>query len=169
MKRLLLLAVLAPALAAGCASKPLQQEDHWNARSISPRVGRVLTGYDPDRDGSYLDYQWEQKRDVSLMFKRHFMNWNPENPFHAPDESMYKPRPLNSPFPRPQHYFLPDLGAHSIIATFSPGGGDEFFNGNAETFRPLGSVISVAVPEREGENDEEFSDLNPNVPIGRKN
>lgn len=179
MKRLLLLALLAALPAAGCASKPLQAEDHWNARSISPRMGRVLTGYSTDQHGTYLDYQWEQKRQARLMFQRHFLNWNPENPFQQEDPSLYAPRPVNSPVPHFQHYFFPYMLDHSILGTFSPGGGDEFFNGLATTARPLGEVSTAVVrpvnevltsfvDESKSGPSKEFSDLNPNVPIGKR-
>ncbi len=168
MKRsLLVLAALAPVLAAGCASKPQQIEDHWNARSIAPRTARVMTGYTSDEHGSYLDYQWKVKQERKLMAQRHFLNWNPENPFQADDPSYNAPRPKNSPLPNLPSYVL-SLD-QSLAGTISEGGAGEFVDGFATTARPIGVTITTVTGQaKRPRSEREYSDLNPNVPVGQR-
>ncbi len=146
-------ACLVTALFSACNADPnTNATDHWNAAYIAPRFQRAALGYDAERDGRYVDYQYANKKSIYLTMKRHFLNQNPENPFQAVDEGFYEPRPVSSIVPRPWEYinfegiawgaiisgatggiFFP-VPIDSIIGTFSEGGGDEFKEGIRQTF-----------------------------------
>lgn len=175
MKTITLLAVTALALLSGCASKPLEAENHWSSRSIAPRATRFFLGYDADKDGKYIDYQWRNKKAIHLVAKRYFLNHNPENPFQTPDEEWYAPRPTHSPLPRVWNYvhleglafgaiifgattgmsgtgvFVP-LPVDSLIATLTDKQGtDEFVAGFETVFRPLGVLTATTLDVTVGE------------------
>ena len=78
---------------------PSKAHEHWNNESIAPRIARVMLGYDPDLHESYRDYQWENKLHIAKTLQRHFINWNPDNPFQPDDPDYYAPRPVHSPQP----------------------------------------------------------------------
>jgi len=164
MKKLSLACAAAVTLATGCTTSPSRADDHWNSESIAPRVTRVFLGYEPDEDGSYRDYQWKNKQHINLTAKRHFLNWNPDNPNHADDPSLRAPRPNHSLLPRPWNYihlegmafaaiaygaggpFFP-IPVDSLIGTLERGGNDEFVAGLETTFRPIG-VLTLSTLNR---------------------
>ncbi|MCB9915682.1 MAG: hypothetical protein H6828_11115 [Planctomycetes bacterium] len=145
-------------LVTSCVSSPSAAHEHWSSRSVAPQMSRVLLGYDPDTDGEYLDYQWENKLHIAKTMQRHLLNWNPDNPFQPDDPDYYKPRPLHSPLPNPVNYFHVEsmvIGAclfgagafvpvpvDSVIATLSPGGKEEFVEGLSVTFEPMRVVTA---------------------------
>ncbi len=156
----LLCAAAAALCLSSCVSSPSKAHDHWNSASVAPQMSRVFLGYEPDVDGDYIDYQWKNKLHIAKTLQRHFLNWNPDNPFQAEDPDYYAPRPNHSPFPNPLNYFhfesvaigavlygaggaFVPLPIDSLIATFSPGGGEEFVAGLSTTFKPL-RVITVS-------------------------
>jgi hypothetical protein len=143
--------LIATLLSACNATSETYATDHWNDKSIPLRFQRAALGYDAERDGRYVDYQYANKKSIYLTIKRHILNQNPENPFQAVDEEFYEPRPPNSILPRPWEYinyeglawgaiisgatggiFIP-VPIDSIIGTFSEGGGDEFKEGIRRT------------------------------------
>ncbi|MDP6538387.1 MAG: hypothetical protein QF410_02465 [Planctomycetota bacterium] len=154
MKQLPLLAALASLVLGACTTSPSRDWDHWNAESVAPRMSRVFLGYEPDVDGSYRDYQWEQKKHINQLAKRYFLNWNPENPFQDEDPYWDAERPNHSPFPMPLHYFHLEalafggifyaagagfiaLPVDSILGTLEDGGTEEFVAGIGTTLDPL--------------------------------
>lgn len=156
----LLCAAAAALVFSSCVSSPSKAHDHWNAASVAPQMSRVFLGYEPDVDGLYVDYQWQNKLHIAKTLQRHFLNWNPDNPFQPEDPDYYAPRPVHSPFPNPINYFnweslawgavmygvtgtfIP-LPVDSLIATFSDGGAEEFVAGLSLTFKPL-RVITIS-------------------------
>ena len=155
----LLCAGAAALLLASCVTSPSEANDHWSGRSVAPQMSRVFLGYDPDTDGEYVDYQWQNKLHIAKTLQRHFLNWNPDNPFQPEDEDYYAERPIHSPLPNPLNYFHVEslvfgaifygagafvpIPVDSIIATLAPGGGEEFVAGLSLTFRPL-RVLTVS-------------------------
>jgi hypothetical protein len=149
----LTVACLVTTLFSACNADPNTNATvHWNSASIAPRFQRAALGYDAERDGRYVDYQYANKKSIYLTIDRHFLNSNPENPFQAENEEFYEPRPVSSILPRPWEYinyeglawgaivagasggiFIP-IPIDSIIGTFSEGGGEEFNEGIRETF-----------------------------------
>ena len=78
------LAALATALlASSCGATGEQINDHWNFRSVQPRIERAATGYDPSRHSTYSEYSSKQWSEFSLTLKRHLLNYNPDNPFQV--------------------------------------------------------------------------------------
>ncbi|MBL8857658.1 MAG: hypothetical protein JNL28_04015 [Planctomycetes bacterium] len=162
MKLLSPLALAAACFVAGCNASPdTNTHDHWNARGVGPSFTRAVLGFDADRDGSYIDYQYRNKKSIYLTMKRHLLNQNPENPFQAEDEAFYAPRPVHSILPRPWEYinfegvamggiiaasggaFFP-LPVDSVIGTLSEGGGDEFGQGIRDTFMSERATASAS-------------------------
>ncbi|MBL8863455.1 MAG: hypothetical protein JNK02_15795 [Planctomycetes bacterium] len=124
-----LLALPVLALTPACTTQGAHGNDHWPARSISNSMGRAALGYDPVRDGDYIDFQDRQKRDVGLVFRRYFFHHNPENPFQSYDPSYFRPRYPHSILPDTVRYIQEPIS--SVIATFSEGGAQEFADGFA--------------------------------------
>ncbi len=60
---------------------PSRTWDHWNARSVPPRVDRFFLGYDADRDGAYTDKLLADYAHVRKTCQRIFFSYNPDNPF----------------------------------------------------------------------------------------
>lgn len=157
------LAVFTVLAVAGCNANPATNtHDHWNLRGVAPSVTRAALGYDAEKDGRYIDYQYQNKKSIYLTLKRHLLNENPENPFEAEDEAFYEPRPLHSILPRPWEYinlegaawggiiaaagsgvFTP-IPIDSVIGTLSDGGGDEFSEGIRRTFSGDTSATSAS-------------------------
>ncbi|MFT7669871.1 MAG: hypothetical protein ACI8X5_002578 [Planctomycetota bacterium] len=119
-----------------------------------------MLGYDADVDGSYREYQWQNKLHIAKTLQRHLLNWNPDNPFQESDPDYYAARPINSPLPNPLNYFHVEsvvMGAvilasggtfiplpiDSIIGTLEPGGEEEFVAGLSTAFMPL-RVLTVS-------------------------
>lgn len=143
-----LLGTLGLALAA-CQAPPHHIEDHWNERSVMPRISRYFLGYDASRDGDYIDFQWRRKQDLNLLVRRYFFNDNPDNPHHPDVPSRYEARPNHSLLPNPIPYWhweglILGLPVDSILGTISSDKGwGEFWNGVGETARPLGIVTTT--------------------------
>src|SRR5258708_33962513 len=120
-------------------------------------MSRAFLSYDPEKAGSYLDFQWRKKKDIEMTLRRHFFNHNPDNPFEAYDPTVYEPRPKHSLLPAPWRYihvegivigaatlalsptFYP-IPVDSIIGTFEEGGGQEFMDGVGAASRPAGQA-----------------------------
>jgi hypothetical protein len=156
-------AVLAAGALSGCNANPdTNVHDHWNFRGIAPSFQRAALGYDAEKNGRYVDYQYENKKSIYLTLKRHGLNQNPENPFQEEDEAFYAPRPVSSILPRPWEYinfegiawgaiiagatggiFVP-VPIDSVIGTMSDGGGDEFKEGIRQTFSGGNSTTSAS-------------------------
>lgn len=153
MKHLPPISVLTVLFVAGCNADPsTNTHDHWNLRGVGPSFTRAALGFDAEKDGKYIDYQYQKKKSIYLTLKRHMLNENPENPFQAEDEAFYAPRPPHSILPRPWEYinfegaawggiiaaagsgvFTP-IPIDSVIGTMSEGGADEFNEGIRRTF-----------------------------------
>ncbi len=142
---------LSALVGTGCQSAPGQAHNHWNASSASSRAAYNLLGYREGATSSYREHQWEEKRDIDLTLRRHFLNSNPFNPFQAEDASVVAPRDPHSLFPNPVAYFhlesvvtgtalLALSGAFiplpigSMIGTFEKGGWAEMDAGAVNTF-----------------------------------
>ncbi|MCY2960675.1 MAG: hypothetical protein NTY35_10965 [Planctomycetota bacterium] len=122
-----LLALPLVALTSACTTQGAHGNDHWSQRSISNSMGRAFIGYDQSRDGDYLDFQAQNKKDVSTLVRRYFFHHNPENPFQVYDASYFAPRYPNSIAPDLVSYVQEPIS--SVIGTFSEGGADEFGEG----------------------------------------
>ncbi len=162
MKRSLIAPVLALLLTASCQSTGQDINNHWSARSIAPRSGRFLLGYNAEKDGTYRDFQWERKQDINLTLRRYFFHHNPDNPYQAEIEDYYQPRPNHSIAPNPINYihlegallgfitlgvggiYMP-LPVDSFIGTLEPGGMDEFVSGLEVSLSPVAVVTSSFV------------------------
>lgn len=128
MKQFLpLLALPLVALTPACTTQGAHGNDHWSQRSISNSMGRAFLGYDQSRDGNYLDFQAQNKKDVGLIFRRYFFHVNPENPFQVADATYYRPRYPNSIAPDLVSYLQEPIS--SVIGTMSEGGSEEFGQG----------------------------------------
>jgi len=64
-----------------CQSSGQHIDDHWNVRSIPPRIVRASLGYDASRDGTFLGHMGRNMSDVGLVFVRYFFNYNPDSPY----------------------------------------------------------------------------------------
>lgn len=145
------LAAAAAGLAlAACSTTPETYDNHWNVGSLGPRLTYHGLGYNPVLADTYRDHQWQDKQDINLTLRRHFLNNNPDSPFQADDPSRVAPRPPHSLFPDPIGYihlegialgfvvlaqtgvFVP-LPVDSLSATFF-GGWGEFGEGFSDTF-----------------------------------
>lgn len=148
---LVLGAALAAFAGSGCQAAPGQEHNHWNLESAGSRAAYHFLGYREDQTATYREHQWQQKQDINLTLRRHFLNSNPYNPFQAADPNVVAPRPAHSLLPDPVGYFhleslamgsglLALSGAFipvpvgSLIGTFEDGGWDEFEEGISNTF-----------------------------------
>ena len=146
----LFLALAATGVFASCASAPGPYDNHWNIGGLGPRLAYHGLSYQPHLSDSYRDHQWQQKQDINLTLRRHFLNNNPENPFQPEDPSLSEPRPPHSIVPDPINYFhleslvfgaaFAALGGTfipvplaSIIGSMEKGGGAEFVQGLKQT------------------------------------
>jgi hypothetical protein len=151
-------------LGTGCQSAAPDIDDHWNFKSVPPRMARHILGYDAARDGMYRDFQWERKKDINLTLRRLILNNNPENPFQDYDPSLYEGRPVHSILPDPVMYihleglfvgwaltaassgaFIP-IPIDSLIGTFEDGGGEEFWRGIEASFTGEGVLTASQTP-----------------------
>ena len=156
----------ASALLGACTSTPETYDNHWNVGSLGPRIAYHTLSYRPVLSDTYRDHQWQEKQDINLTLRRHFLNNNPENPFQPEDTSLSDPRPPHSILPDPVQYFhlesiFVGLGFSALTGTFIPvpigsllgtleeGGGEEFMQGLEQTasgnFR--GTLEEPAKPE----------------------
>lgn len=150
LRRLTVLA-LSAGLLASCASNPGRHDNHWNIGGLGPRLAYHGLSYRPDLSVTYRDHQWQQKQDINLTLRRHFLNNNPENPFQPEDTSLSEPRAPHSIVPDPIDYFhlesiviglafsagtgtfIP-LPIGSLLGTLESGGAAEFWEGISQTF-----------------------------------
>ena len=146
----LFLAASAGLLTVACASTPGQHDNHWNIGGLGPRLAYHGLGYQPYMADSYRDHQWQQKQDINLTLRRHFLNNNPENPFQPEDKSLSDPRGPHSILPDPVNYlhlealmfglvftasggtFIP-VPVGSLLGTIEEGGFEEFGEGIKQT------------------------------------
>lgn len=103
--------LLLPLFAACKTGLPSHEASHWAADSVPDRMFKHFTGYRADLDGTFIDYQYEKKKDISRTLRRHFANNSPDSPFEPEDPSQTKRRPPHSIAPDPLYY----MGAESII------------------------------------------------------
>ncbi len=108
---LLLLPLTVPLAAACTTSPPSVQASHWTSDSVPERMFRHFTGYRADRDGRFVDYQYQKKKSISSTLRRHFANNSPDSPFSPEDASQTNRRPPHSIAPDPLYY----MGAESVI------------------------------------------------------
>lgn len=130
----------------GCGSTPDAHQDHWNVASVGPRAFYAATGYKADRDGSYKDFQYEQKRSINLTVRKHVFNLDPSNPFQSAPKSYLAERPPHSILPDPINYFhltslvvggalsatsfgFVPIPIDSVLGTLEKGGPTEFVQG----------------------------------------
>lgn len=166
----LFIAASAAITLASCSAGPNRAKDHWSAHSVGPRMSRAFLGYQSDVDGEYVDYQWKQKQSINRTISRHLLNDNPENPFTMSADTPSTQRPLHSPLPNPFTYFHVEslvygglmyaamgsfipIPVDSLIATFSPGGGEEFVHGIQTTAEPMGILLLTVLPGETYESD----------------
>jgi len=145
MKQILpLLALPLVALTSACTTQGSHGNDHWTQRSISNSMGRAFLGYDESRDGDYIDFQYEKKKEFNTTIRRYFFHHNPENPFQVYDATYYRPRYPHSIFPDTVTYVQEPIS--SIIGTFSEGGSDEFGAGLTMSYKdaPTGPTSKSA-------------------------
>ncbi|MCP3919858.1 MAG: hypothetical protein GY711_30360 [bacterium] len=153
-----LIAALALSAATGCQNTGQDINDHWNAKSIPPRAGRFLLGYNAEKDGDYRDFAWARKQNINTTMRRHLLHHNPDNPNHREVPTRFQERPRNSLLPNPWNYihwegillgvgtlagsnFIP-IPVDSLIGTIEEGGIDEFMDGVGEAFTPVGIIVS---------------------------
>jgi hypothetical protein len=141
--------LLALPLFAGCKTGlPSSQSDHWVIDSVPSRMSKHFTGYRKDRDGTFIDYQYQKKKHINRTLRRHFANNSANSPIEPNDPSQTSRRPPHSIAPDPLYYmgaesvfiglvtlgmsgaFIP-IPIDSVIATVS-GGWDEFGRGFTE-------------------------------------
>ena len=95
------LALALPLFAACKTGLPSYEGEHWKIDSVPDRMVKHFTGYRADRDGDYIDYQYQKKKHVSGTLRRHFANNSPDSPFEPDDPSQTKRRPPHSIWPDP--------------------------------------------------------------------
>jgi hypothetical protein len=134
--------VVATLLASGCKSASGDPNSHWNVDSVDQRVVKAFTGYRGAIDGSYLDYQYEQKQKAHLTLRRHFLNSNPYNPFQPDDPSLTQPRRPFGPLPDPFSWF----GAETVVWGLVALGWSGSF-----VPAPVDSLLVLATPEGRSE------------------
>jgi hypothetical protein len=104
--------LLAVPLFAACKSGlPASQGEHWKLDSVPSRMAKHFTGFRADRDGRFIDYQYEKKKSLSKTMRRHFANNSPDSPFEPDDPSQTKRRPPHSIWPDPVYY----MGLESVF------------------------------------------------------
>ena len=123
MRAALLLAL--PLFAACKTGIPSAQGEHWVVDSVPMRMVKHFTGYRPDLDGSYIDYQYRKKKSINNTLRRHFLNNSGDNPFEPDDASQTSRRHAHSIAPDPVYYFHAEslfIGAATlgIWGTFVP-------------------------------------------------
>lgn len=123
------------ALTAACTTQGTHGDDHWSQRSISNSMTRTFLGYDQSRDGDYIDFQHQKKKEFNTTFRRYFFHHNPENPFQVYDSTYYRPRYPHSVVPDTVTFVQEPIS--SVIALDSEGGADEFSAG----IRMMGSGV----------------------------
>ena len=93
-----------PLFAACKTGAPSSQGEFWMADSVPMRMVKHFTGYRPDLDGSYIDFQYRKKKSIDNTLRRHFLNSSSDNPFEPNDPSQTSRRPAHSLAPDPIYY-----------------------------------------------------------------
>jgi hypothetical protein len=111
-----LLLLLALPLSAACKTGvPSVEGEHWVVDSVPQRLVKRFTGYRPDLDGEFIDFQFRKKKHISKTLRRTFLNNSSENPFEAYDPSQTARRHAHSIAPDPVYY----MHAESIFIGFA--------------------------------------------------
>lgn len=167
-------------IASGCSTSDPQRRNHWNFQSVAPSFVYHATGYRAEDDGTYREFQWQEKRHINLTLRRHLLNSNPYNPRQAEVPGYFDERPPHSILPDPFNYFhvtaiiaggvisgataahtFVPIPVDSIIATLQPGGLEEFWEGIAGPSEEPISPYTKEVPPTPGE----FSVKNADDPL----
>jgi len=114
-----------PLLAACKTGLPSSQGEHWEVDSVPMRMVKHFTGYRPDLDGAFIDYQYTKKKSIDNTLRRHFLNNSSDSPFEPEDPSQTSRRHAHSIAPDPLYYFHAEslfIGAATlgIWGTFVP-------------------------------------------------
>ena len=109
--RRLALALALPLFVACKSGATTEQNDHWLLDSVPERMVKHFTGFRADRDGDYIDYQYQKKKQISGTLRRHFANNSSDNPFEPYDASQTERRPPHSIWPDPLYY----MGVESVV------------------------------------------------------
>ena len=73
--------LLAAPFFAGCKTGlPASQAEHWSVESVPARMVKHFTGYRADRDGAFVDYQYQKKKHINRTLRRHFANNSANSP-----------------------------------------------------------------------------------------
>ena len=165
-KRVALLLLALPLFAACKTGASSVEGEHWVVESLPARIVKRMTGYRPDLDGEFIDFQYRKKKSINLTLRRHFLMNSPDDPFEAGDPSQTARRKAHSIAPDPAYYmhaealfmgfvtfgwwgtFVP-IPVDSLIATID-GGWGEFgrgFTGRSSAKSPPG-VSSFKVKNR---------------------
>jgi len=123
LRAVLLLAL--PLFAACKTGVPSVEGEHWVVDSVPMRMVHRFTGYRPDLDGSYIDFQYRKKKSINNTLRRHFLNNSPDNPFEASDPSQTNRRHAHSIAPDPLYYMHAEslfigMATLGIWGTFIP-------------------------------------------------
>ena len=96
---------LALSLFAACKSGlPSSQGKYWVVDSVPQRMFKHFTGYRADRDGKFIDYQYEKEKHVHRTLRRTFLGNSSDNPLEPNDPSQTKRRRAHSLSPDPLIY-----------------------------------------------------------------
>lgn len=118
--------LLALPLFTACKTGVTAEEGvHWGVESVPERMFKHFTGYRSDRDGEFIDYQYEKKKSINRTLRRSFIGNSTESPFEANDPSQTAPRRAHSLAPDPFYYMHLEsmfIGAATagISGTFVP-------------------------------------------------
>ena len=75
-------ALLVALLATGCKSTT-SYYSHWSTKSLGPRISYQFAGYDPTKDGDYVDVLSRDGQSVGLTLQRHLLCNDPKNPLES--------------------------------------------------------------------------------------
>ncbi len=125
LRAALLLALALPLFAACKTGVTSAQGEHWVVDSVPQRFVKRFTGYRPDLDGEFVDFQYRKKKHISLTLRRHLLLNSPDSPFEANDPSLTSRRRAHSLAPDPLYYMHAEsvfigLGLLGITGTFIP-------------------------------------------------
>ncbi|MEO0650127.1 MAG: hypothetical protein AAFZ65_05570 [Planctomycetota bacterium] len=68
-------------LVASCGSTRPATLNHWNGAYALKRVNYQFTGYRGGIDGGFFAFLGAELATISTTTSRHFLNYNPSNPF----------------------------------------------------------------------------------------
>jgi hypothetical protein len=93
-----------PLFVACKTGAPSMQGESWMVDSVPMRMVKHFTGYRPDLEGGYIDFQYRKKKSVNNTLRRHFLGNSPDNPFEPSDPSQTSRRHAHSIAPDPLYY-----------------------------------------------------------------